>query len=169
MQKRRSNALVSGISDEARGILDRVGLALIIFGVLDIGVMIYSIVNSVNYSSSFNLFAVLAGVYVRRGHPWWVKWTTRAAGFYAAAFCTMVPMFAFLLPMDFVAIELRLHPVAAIAGAILTLQYSACHRASVIIHNLRILRSGVSPAETQTPLVVDADAVLTRAIPDQDL
>jgi len=116
MQKRRSDALMPEISDEARRILDRVGLALILFGLLDIGVMIYCIVHSVNYSSSFNLFAVLAGVYVRRGHPWWVKWTTRAAGFYAAAFCTMVPMFAVLLPMDFVAIELRLHPVGVIAG-----------------------------------------------------
>ena len=66
------------ITGEARMILRRVGLALIVFGLLDIGVMVYCIANGVNYSSSFNVFAVLAGTYVRRGHPWWVKWTTRA-------------------------------------------------------------------------------------------
>ena len=59
LQKRRSHALMPEIPDEARRILDRVGLALIVFGLLDMGVMIYCIVNSVNYSSSFNLFAVL--------------------------------------------------------------------------------------------------------------
>jgi hypothetical protein len=107
--------LTAEISDEARRILHRVGLALIVFGLLDIGVMIYCIVNSVNYSSSFNIFAVLAGVYVWRGHPWWVKWTTRAAGFYAAAFCMIVPTAPFLFPMDLAALGFRLHPVAAVA------------------------------------------------------
>jgi hypothetical protein len=100
LQKPRSSAWTPQISDEARRILHRVGFALIVFGLLDIGVMIYCIVNSVNYSSSFNVFAVLAGVYVRRGHPWWVKWATRASGFYAAGFCIIVPMATFLFPMD---------------------------------------------------------------------
>ena len=67
------------ITGEARTILRRVGLVLIAFGMLDIGVMIYCIANAINYSSSFNVFAVIAGIYVGRGHPWWVKWTTRAS------------------------------------------------------------------------------------------
>jgi len=106
------------ISDEARRILHQVGRALIVFGLLDIGMMIYCVVNSVNYSSSFNVFAVLAGVYVRRGQPWWVMWTTRAAGFYAAAFCTMIPLFSFVFPVDLAALEFRLHPVVAVAGTL---------------------------------------------------
>ena len=106
------------ITGEARMILRRVGLALIVFGLLDIGVMVYCIANGVNYSSSFNVFAVLAGIYVRHGHPWWVKWTTRAAGFYAAAFCAMLLIGPFLFPRDLGALEFRLHPVGVIAGAI---------------------------------------------------
>jgi hypothetical protein len=106
------------ITDEARIILRRVGLALIGFGLLDIGVMVYCIANGVNYSSSFNVFAVLAGIYVRRGHAWWVKWTMRAAGFYAAAFCVIAPIVAFLFPRDLGALEFRLHPVGVMAGAI---------------------------------------------------
>src|SRR5882757_5058913 len=121
LQKPRSSALTAEISDEVRRILCRVGLAVIVFGLLDIGLMLYCIVNSVNYSSSFNVFAVLAGVYVRRGHAWWVRWTTRATGFYAAAFCTIVPMAPFLFPMDLAALEFRLHPVAAIAGTMATI------------------------------------------------
>lgn len=106
------------ITDEARIILGRVGLALIVFGLLDIGVMIYCIVNAIAYSSSFNIFAVLAGIYVRRGQPWWVKWTMRAAGFYAAAFCMMVPILLFVFPTKLGALEFRLHPVGMMAGAI---------------------------------------------------
>jgi hypothetical protein len=118
LRKSQSGTLTPEIPEEARIILRRVGLALIVFGLLDIGVMIYCISNRVNYSSSFNVFAVLAGIYVWRGHPWWVKWTTRAAGFYAAAFCMVVPIFPFLFPTDLGALEFRLHPVGVIAGTI---------------------------------------------------
>ena len=113
------------ITDEARMILRRVGLALIVFGLLDIGVMIYCIASGVSYSSSFNVFAVLAGIYVQRGHPWWVKWTTRAAGFYAAAFCMIIPIAAFLFPRDLGALEFRLHPVGVIAGTVASISVIA--------------------------------------------
>jgi hypothetical protein len=117
----RSSALTPEISDEVRRILHRVGLALIVFGLLDIGVMIYCIVNGVSYSSSFNVFAVISGIYLWRGHPWYVKWVTRAAGFYAAAFCTMVPIAPFLFPVDLGALELRLHPGGVIVGTVATI------------------------------------------------
>ena len=111
-QKPQSRTLTQEITDESRIILRRVGIALLVFGLLGIAVMIYCIANTVNYSSSFNVFAVLAGIYVWRGHPWWVKWTTRAAGFYAAAFCMMVLLAPLLFPTDLGALELRLHPIA---------------------------------------------------------
>jgi hypothetical protein len=120
-EKARSSALKPEISNEVRQILHRVGLALIIFGLLDIGLMIYCIVNGVNYSSSFNIFAVISGIYLWRGHPWYVKWVTRAAGFYAAAFCAMIPMAPFLFPVDLGVLELRLHPAGVIVGTVATI------------------------------------------------
>ena len=68
------------IPDEARKILHHVGLALFAFGLLDIGVMIYCLANDISFSSSFNIFAVISGIYLWRGHPCYVKWVTRAAG-----------------------------------------------------------------------------------------
>jgi hypothetical protein len=121
LQKARSSALKPEISDEVRQILHRVGLALFVFGLLDIGVMVYCVVNSVSYSSSFNIFAVISGIYLWRGHPWYVKWVTRASGFYAAAFCTMVPIAPFIFPVDLGALELRLHPAGVIVGAVATI------------------------------------------------
>src|SRR5882724_1109381 len=114
MQTARSSALKPEISDEVRQILHRVGIALFVFGLLDIGVMIYCIVTGLSYSSSFNIFAVISGIYLWRGHPWYVKWVTRAAGLYAAAFCTLVLVVPFIFPMDLGALELRLHPEDAI-------------------------------------------------------
>lgn len=48
-------------------ILKRAGVVLLVVGLLDIGVMIYCIANSISYSSSFNIFAVIAGIFLLRG------------------------------------------------------------------------------------------------------
>ena len=119
--KSRPNRSELHIPDEVRTTLHRVGLALLIFGLLDIGVMIYCLVSGSSYSSSFNIFAVISGIYLRRGHPWYVKWVTRAAGFYAAAFCAMVLIAPFLFPVNLGVLELRLHPVGVIFGAMATI------------------------------------------------
>ncbi len=94
---------------------------MLVFGLLDIGVMIYCIANDVSYSSSFNLFAVISGIYLYRGHPWYVKWVTRATGFYAAAFCTMVLISPVLFPVDLGLLQLRLHPVDVAVAALVTI------------------------------------------------
>ena len=46
-------------TDDCRTVLKRVGVALIVFGAIDIGVMMYCIAHQISYSSSFNLFAVI--------------------------------------------------------------------------------------------------------------
>jgi hypothetical protein len=48
-------------------ILRNVGWALLWLGVVDVGVMIYCIANNIGYSSSFNIFAIIAGVFLIRG------------------------------------------------------------------------------------------------------
>ena len=45
----------------------KVGITLLIIGIIDIGVMAYCISNSISYSSSFNIFAVIAGVLLMKG------------------------------------------------------------------------------------------------------
>jgi hypothetical protein len=54
-------------SQTYRGILKCVGGVLIVIGLIDIAVMIYCIVNRISYSSSFNIFAVIAGILSMRG------------------------------------------------------------------------------------------------------
>ena len=46
-------------------ILKHVGLTLVVLGVIDIGLLIYCIANQISYSSSLNIFAVVAGMLVK--------------------------------------------------------------------------------------------------------
>lgn len=109
------------VPDDCRVILKRVGVALITFGVIDMAVMAYCIAHRLSYSSSFNVFAVLAGFYVWKGHPWYVKWVPRVAGFYVGAFCVVALMVPFIVPLELVFAGLRLHPVIIIGSTVATL------------------------------------------------
>jgi hypothetical protein len=67
-------------------VLKRVGIVLVFVGLLDIGQMIYCIAKGIYYSSSLNIFAVVAGIFLMRG-------SLRAAGivlWYAAFGLTAV-------------------------------------------------------------------------------
>lgn len=105
-------------TEDCRTVLKRVGVALIVFGAIDIGVMMYCIAHQISYSSSFNLFAVISGIYLWRGHPWYVRFVTRAAAFFVGAFCVALLVFPFLFPLDLGLIELCLRPVETIGGMV---------------------------------------------------
>jgi len=62
--------------------LRRVGWSLIAVGLLDIGLMVYCITNNLRYSSSFNIFAVAAGIFLLRQN----MRTARVVSFFAAFF-----------------------------------------------------------------------------------
>lgn len=48
-------------------VLKRVGIVLVVVGLLYIGLMVYSIAKGVAYSSSLNVFALIAGIFLIRG------------------------------------------------------------------------------------------------------
>jgi hypothetical protein len=50
------------------GVLKRVGLACVLFGVADCLVMVWCIINKLSYASSFNLLAIFVGIGLRRGN-----------------------------------------------------------------------------------------------------
>lgn len=62
--------------------LKNVGWALIVVGLADIGFMAYCIANEQAYSSSFNIFAVIAGILLVRG--------SQRTGYYVAWFATFM-------------------------------------------------------------------------------
>ena len=110
--------MAESVESIRRDILKRVGIALIAFGLFDIGVMIYCLVNRINYSSSFNIFAVLAGIFVWRGHPWWVQRVTLASGIFLGAFIVAIIASPLLIPIDLGVGEIQAHPLEAAGLAI---------------------------------------------------
>ena len=90
--------------------LKKVGIALIIVGCIDIALMIYCIINRISYSSSFNIFAVIAGIFLFRGG---LKTALFVSWFSAFMLCTLVgallimPIF---IPFDLIITYLKLSP-----------------------------------------------------------
>ncbi|AXK40669.1 hypothetical protein DWG20_15260 [Crenobacter cavernae] len=91
-------------------ILKRVGGVLLAAGLIDIAVMIYCIINRISYSSSFNIFAVLAGIFLLRGSLRAASVVRWLAVFMLAAFATLLIVWPFMQPFDLTVTQIRLAP-----------------------------------------------------------
>jgi hypothetical protein len=92
---------------------------LVVVGVLDIGLMVYSIARGLSYSSSFNIFAVIAGIFLIRG-------SLRAAGivlWFATFLLTSLACGAVALPLflpfGLMLAELRLRTSSFVGSMVL--------------------------------------------------
>lgn len=99
-------------------ILKRVGAVLILVGLLDIALMIYCIANDISYSSSFNIFAVIAGIFLLRGSLRAAAVVRWFAVFMLAALVTLPVAWPFLQPLGLTLMQLRLNPRNAVMTAI---------------------------------------------------
>jgi hypothetical protein len=101
------------------------GIALIAVGILDIGWMIYCIVHARSYSSSFNIFAVIAGILLIRGG----LRTANIAAFFSALMLSaclgIFLVFPLLMPWDLVLTHLRLYPYPLLRNFVLTISILA--------------------------------------------
>ncbi len=64
----------------------KAGITLLCVGLIDIGVMVYCIVNKISYSSSFNMFAVIAGILLIKGNVYTVRIVRWLSVFIIAAY-----------------------------------------------------------------------------------
>jgi hypothetical protein len=102
-------------------ILRRTGSVLLAVGLLDIAVMIYCIVNRLSYSSSFNIFAVIAGIFLLRGSlraAIVVRWLSV---FMLAGFVALLFAWPFMQPMNLTLTQIRLNPYSALMAVVLML------------------------------------------------
>jgi hypothetical protein len=93
-------------------VLTRVGTTLVVVGALDIASMIYCIANGISYSSSFNLFAVIAGIFLRKGSLRAASIVRSFGAFSFAALSSLVLAWPFLQPLDLTLTQLRLQPIS---------------------------------------------------------
>jgi hypothetical protein len=82
--------------------------------------MIYCIFNSVSYSSSFNIFAVAAGIFLLRGNLRTASVVRWFAVFMFSAFSGVLLVWSFVQPLDLTLTEARLSPLASVTWMALT-------------------------------------------------
>ena len=100
-------------------ILRNVGFVLVIFGLLDIIWMIYCIANDMSYASSFNIFAVIAGVFLIRGNLKATQVIARFAAFFLAGFVGALIITPFILPTDLILAYFKLESASALIVSVL--------------------------------------------------
>ncbi len=112
-------------------ILRRVGLVLIAIGIIDIGVMIYCIANKVSYSSSFNIFSLIAGILLWRGHLGAARFLTSASAFFFAGFLTLILLLPLFIPIKLWSLYFQESPIqitltVVFAGSVVYAMYWVC-------------------------------------------
>jgi len=150
-------------------ILKRVGAVLLAVGVIDIAVMIYCITNQISYSSSFNIFAVVAGVLLLRGNLRAASAVRWFAVFMLSTFITLLIAWPFLQPLDLTLTQIRLNPgafvatVAFIAFVLAFLFWVAMELGRGPIQAARS-KAGRKPRDMRIPAVVGVGSVVVLGV-----
>ncbi len=101
-------------------ILRRVGWTLVVIGLLDIGFMIYCIVNGLSYSSSLNIFAVVAGIFLLRGSLSAARLVCWFSAFMLSGFVLgILFVLPWMWPLDYWQFTLRQAPVGSFLAIVL--------------------------------------------------
>ena len=95
-------------------ILKRTGIVLLGIGLLDIAFLVYCVANRESYSSSFNIVAVAAGIFLIRGSLRAASIVRWFSVFMLAAFVALVLAWPLLQPMALTLTHIRLSPVSAL-------------------------------------------------------
>ena len=104
-----------------RRILRKVGWVLVAIGLIDIAYMIYCVTHETSYSSSVNIFAVIAGVFLLCGNLKTARLISFFTAFCIAGFVGGMIVLPFLLPLDLLLSYIRLATIDAVAIIILML------------------------------------------------
>ena len=90
------------------------GIALLAIGVIDIGVMVYWIANEINYSSSFNIFAVGAGIFLIKGSVKTARIVRWLSVFFAIVFIGVIITTPFTTPFGLILTQLKINTLSTV-------------------------------------------------------
>src|ERR1700733_3594175 len=99
-------------------ILKRAGFVLVAIGSIDFGWMIYCIFNGIAYSSSLNIFAVIAGILLIRGGlktAGIVRWLALLT---VSALVSVAVVFPILQPIGLSLAEIRFHTLGVVTSIV---------------------------------------------------
>ena len=123
-------------------ILKRCGIVLIVVGALDIAYMVWCIANDRSYSSSLNIFALVAGILLVRGSLKAARWVAMGASFLFAAGALAIVGLPFIYPIGYWFAVLRHR-----AGVAVTIVIALALMSVLFWIRQQLLRSEVLKAE----------------------
>lgn len=82
-------------------ILKRVGIVLILVGAFDIAFMVWCITNGRSYSSSLNIFALVAGILLVRSGLKTARWVATISSFMLVACAGLLIVMPFIFPIGY--------------------------------------------------------------------
>ena len=95
--------------EEMNNTYRKVGYALLIAGILDICLMIWAISNKQGYSSSFNIFAVIAGIFLIKGSVKTARIVRWFSAFLLLAFGALLIIYPMIMPIDLLIVQFKLN------------------------------------------------------------
>ncbi len=157
------------MSETYRAILKRVGIVLLAIGLIDVGVMVYCIVNRRSYSSSFNFFAVIAGIFLIRGGLRTASLVRWFSVFMLAGFLALAVVAPILQPLDLSLTELRLNTGSFMLGIIfysfvLGLLYWVARQLSLEPVHVAIAKAGVKRRDLRIAIAAGVGLALLIGI-----
>jgi hypothetical protein len=150
-------------------ILRKAGLVLVVVGALDIGLMIYSIVSGAAYSSSLNVFAVIAGIFLLRGSLRAASLVRWFALFFASGLVSLAVAWPLFQPADLTLTQAQINPVAfVVSAAFLVFALALFVWLTRALGSAPVLearrRIGQRPSEWRAMLAVGAGIVLVAVL-----
>lgn len=94
----------------------KAGIVLLVIGIIDIGVMAYCIANEINYSSSFNIIAVIAGALLMKGGVKTARVVRWFSALFVIAFIGMLFLFPITMPIQLLVTQIKLNPAAMLGS-----------------------------------------------------
>ncbi len=99
-----------------RPLLKKAGIVLVVVGLIDVALMVVAIMSSVSYSSSLNVFAVIAGIFLIKGSLRAASMVQQFALFFVAAMVAITVLSPLLLPPGLLVTQIQLNPLLSIGS-----------------------------------------------------
>jgi len=146
-------------SADYRSILRRVGSVLIVVGLIDIGALLYCIANKISYSSSLNVFAVIAGVLIYRGSLRTASYVCWFSLLMFAAFISVLVIVPFFVPIGLMLAAFRQYPVQcavwfAFTATFLALLYWVKKQLSKNVIRTAMVSGGIKQRSARMAVVI---------------
>ena len=100
--------------EEVNNPFKKAGIALAAVGAIDILVFVYCIVNQISYSSSFNIFALLAGIFLIKGGVKTARVVRWFSAFFVVGFIGFLIFIPINTPISLLVAQLHVQPMLTI-------------------------------------------------------